>query len=148
MEQGDEDAGAAGSDGVAEATAPPLMLTRSRVEAELADDGEGLYAEGFVELEEVDFGEGPAGFCATLRTASMGARDIHSGARPAVAWARMMAHGDCAPIDAREDFSDQQGGSAVADTGCVAGGDGAIVLEGGLEAARISREVSARTLSS
>ena len=61
VEQGDEDAGATGSDGMADGDGAAVDIDAVEGEAELFGDAEGLDGEGFVEFEEVDVVDGPAG---------------------------------------------------------------------------------------
>ena len=51
MKQGDEDAGATGSDGMTESDRTTMDIDFRRVEGEFAIDGEGLHSEGLVEFE-------------------------------------------------------------------------------------------------
>ena len=61
---------------------------------ELAEDGDGLHRERFVQLEEIDVVERPAGLLQRrCRTASTGVISTNFGARPLVAWPTMRASG-------------------------------------------------------
>ena len=136
VEEGDEDARAAGSDGMAEGDGSAMDVDAGGVEVEFADDGEGLDAEGFVEFEEVDLVEGPSGFLGD------GADGVDGGEGHPLGRAAGGGLGadDGSGLEAEGlgagFIRNQQGGCAVADSGSVAGGDGAIGFEGGLEAGK------------
>src|ERR1019366_5984596 len=61
VDQGDEDAGAGGYDGVADGDSAAVNVDAVGRRAEFAHHDHGLNAEGFVELEEVDGVDAPAG---------------------------------------------------------------------------------------
>src|SRR3981081_2407728 len=54
VEEGDQDAGAAGADGVADGDGAAVDVEAVLGDGELAADGDGLGGEGLVELEEAD----------------------------------------------------------------------------------------------
>ena len=133
VEQGNEDAGAAGADGMADSDGAAVDVDAVEGEAEFFGYAEGLHAEGFIELEEVDVVDGPAGAGKDFLNAGDGSE--HNPARGYAAGGL--------GADGRErrevEFAgalgghEDDGGGRVVDAGSVAGGDRAIFLEGGLK---------------
>src|SRR2546425_5404461 len=134
VEQGDENARAGGADGMADGDCAPIDVDFFGIEFQLARDGDGGDGKGFVELEEVNvFFAIPAGFLEEF------VDGVHGG------------HHDPLGLDAGDGLGDDAGerrlaklfgdafagddesGGAVVGAGSVAGGDGAVFLERGLE---------------
>ena len=144
VEQGDEDAGAAGADGMADGDGAAVDVDAVEGEAEFFGDAEGLDAEGFVEFEEVDVVDGPAGAGEDFLNAGDGSE--HDPAGSDAAGGLRADGGERREVEFAGAFGghEDDGGGCVVDAGRVAGGDGAIFLEGGLEGGeRFERGVGA-----
>ena len=148
VEQGDEDAGAAGSDGMADGDGSAVDVDAVEGEAELFGDAEGLDAEGFVEFEEFDVVEGPVGAGENFLDSGDGSEHDPAGSDAAGGLRADGGEGLEVEVAGAVGGHEDDGCGCVVDTGRVAGGDGAVCLKAGLRAARASREASARTLSS
>ena len=89
-----QDACAAGADRMSQRDRAAVDVDFRGIELELADDGQRLRGEGFVQLDEVEVVErrGPRAATA-LRIASTGPMPMIIGSTPAVQYARMRASG-------------------------------------------------------
>ncbi len=115
------------------AIAPPETFTRLRIEADVADDCDGLGCERLVELDEVDVGEGEARALERLRDRERRRVAHHLGLDAADGpGAEAQPGGQAAASCLGLAHQDDRRG-AVVDPRRVAGGDGAIFPEHGPE---------------
>ena len=133
VEEGDEDAGAAGADGVAEGDGSATRVELGGVEVELFGAAEGLDGEGFVDFDGVHFVESPAGEGAEFADGTDGA-EAHEGGIAADGGAGDDAGARCEAVTGDGVCAGEEGkGCAVIDAGGIASGDGAVFPEGGLQ---------------
>src|SRR5512133_1117706 len=132
VQEGDEDAGAAGAHGVADGDGAAAQVHLGGIKlGQLGQHAQALGGEGFVQLEEVDVLQLHAGLGQQLLDGGHGAQ-AHGG-------------GVHTSLGEAEDAGDglvglggglggpHQGPGAIVDAAGVAGGHGAVLLEGGLE---------------
>src|SRR5205823_5473132 len=88
-----QDAGAAGTDGMADRDCSAVHVDLVGIQSEFAHNTEGLNREGLVQLVEVDIFILPAGFLPNLANCADGAIMTHLGSTPLVACATMRTMG-------------------------------------------------------
>jgi len=133
VDQRVEDAGARSTDRVANGDRPAVDVDDVGVPAHVLVDRAGLRREGLVGLDEIEVADRPAGL---LQRPARGRdrprahdRRIDAGGRPRGDAGNRR---DAAPGGFRLGHQ-QRAGCAVVDAGSVAGGDGALLVEGGLQ---------------
>ena len=133
LEQRCGEFGAGAAEGMAERDGAAVDVDARRIEAERADDGEGLRGKGLVELDEADVVEGEAGELEGFGDGGDGT-DAHLFRQAAGDGV-----GDEAGEGVKAEFAgaagihENGGGGAVGGLRGVAGGDGSLRVEGGLE---------------
>ena len=133
VEEGDEDACAAGADGMTEGDGAAALVETGPVKAEQMGAAEGLDGEGLIDLDGIHLVEVPAG--ATADTADGFDRaEAHEGGIAADDGAGDDAGAGGELVGGEGVVAGEQDESgAVVDAGGVAGGDAAVFAEGGFQ---------------
>ena len=134
IQQGGQDARARRADGMADGDGAAIDVHLGRIPAHVLVDGAGLGGEGFIGFHQVQIGGLPARLLQRLARGRDGAGAHHlgidAGLRPAGdARQRRQAAGG-GVLGAHQ----HQGGGAVIEADGIAGGDGAVLVEGRAQA--------------
>ena len=133
INQGYQDAGSAGSDGMSDGDRTAIHVDLNGIETKLSNYPQGLYGEGFVEFVEIDIFILPAGFLPNFPYRADRSHHDPGGIDTAASLSNDAGHWFCAEffctLRARYDHR----GSTIVDSRSVTGGHCAIFLERGLQ---------------
>ena len=119
--------------GMAEGDGAAVDVDLAGVPAEVLVDGAGLRREGLVGLDQVEVVGLPAGLLRAAREAGIGPEPMMAGSTPACAQDTIRASGVLPSLAASARAHQHHGGGAVVDARGVAGGDRALLVEGGAQ---------------
>ena len=136
VHHGDEDARAAGSDGVADGDRSTVDVDFVGRRAKLAGDGEGLGGEGFVELKQIDAVDGPPGTVESFAGAVDGGHHDPLGIDAAGGVRNDAGERLQSEVTRFGRGHDNDGSGGIVNARRVARGDRPIFFEGGLEGAK------------